>query len=94
MNTPTKDIEVRADGTVILPAEWLAEYGISAGDRLQAIQTGNGILIAPRKVLVKKLLDELGDDLKSKGYTFEAMLDDNKAIRQEIYNEKYAPKSE
>jgi hypothetical protein len=31
------------------------------------------------------LLDEIGDDLKAKGFTFEQMLANSAAIRQEIY---------
>ena len=85
------DFEVREDGTVILPAALLAEYGLKVGDTVSAIQTENGILIAPREVLITKLLDEIGDDLKAKGFTFEQMLADSEAIRQEIYDEKYAP---
>ena len=86
------DFEVNADGTVTLSAELLAEYGLKAGDSLRAIQTENGILIAPRKTLITKLLDELGDDLSTKGFTFESMLADSKIIRQEIYDEKYSPR--
>ena len=85
------DFEVRDDGTVTLPAALLAEYGLKVGDTVRAIQTKNGMLIAPRAVLINKLLDEIGDDLKAKGFTFEQMLADSAAIRQEIYDEKYAP---
>lgn len=88
------DFEVQDDGTVILPATLLAEYGLKGGDTVQAIQTENGILIAPRAVLITKLLDEIGDDLKAKGFTFEQMLADSDTIRQEIYDEKYIPHRE
>lgn len=84
------DFEIQADGTMVVPADLLTQYGLNAGDKVRAIQTENGILIAPREVLIAKLLDELGDDLKEKGFTFEQMLTDSKAIRQDSYNEKYA----
>ena len=91
MQVFNNDFEVRDDGTVILPAVLLAEFGLKVGDTVRAIQTENGILIAPRKVLITKLLDEIGDDLKAKGLTFEQLLADSEIIRQEIYDEKYAP---
>ncbi len=94
MDALTNDIEVREDGTVVLPAELWEGYGLKAGDSLSAIQTRNGILIAPRAVLIDRLLDEIGDDLKAKGFTLEQMLADGEAIRQEIYDQKYAPKKE
>ena len=86
------DFAVRDDGTVILPAALLEEFGLKVGDTVRAIQTENGILIAPRKVLISKLLDEIGDDLKAKGFTLEQILADSASIRQEIYDEKYAAK--
>jgi hypothetical protein len=86
------DFKVRDDGTVILSAALLEEFGLKVGDTVQAIQTENGILIAPRKVLITKLLDEIGDDLTAKGFTFEQILADSEMIRQEIYDEKYAAK--
>ncbi|MCA0454352.1 MAG: AbrB/MazE/SpoVT family DNA-binding domain-containing protein [Chloroflexi bacterium] len=84
------DFEVNADGTVTLSAELLAEYGLKVGDSLRAIQTENGILIAPRKTLITKLLDEIGADLSANGFTLEHMLADSKTIRQDIYDEKYS----
>jgi bifunctional DNA-binding transcriptional regulator/antitoxin component of YhaV-PrlF toxin-antitoxin module len=85
------DFEVRDDGTMILPAELLKESGLKVGDTVRAIQTDKGIFIAPRKVLITMLLDEIGDDLKAKGFTFEQMLADSETIRQEISDEKYTP---
>lgn len=86
------DFAVNADGTVTLSAELLAEYGLKVGDSVRAIQTENGILIAPRKVLITKLLDEIGSDLEGKGFTFEKMLADGERIRQDIYDQKYSPR--
>jgi bifunctional DNA-binding transcriptional regulator/antitoxin component of YhaV-PrlF toxin-antitoxin module len=90
----SKNYEVQEDGTLLLPADLLTDYGVNVGDKVYAIQTQNGILITPRNMLITRLLDEIGDDLKGKGITFEQMLEDSKAIRQEIYDDKYAPEKD
>jgi|GEM_PF-2833947 len=85
------NMEVQEDGTVVLPAALVEELGGHSGDTLHAIQTPNGILVAPREVLINRLLDEIGEDLTAKGFTFEELLADSKQIRQDIYDEKYSP---
>lgn len=90
MDALISDFEVREDGTVVLPAElW---EGLKAGDTLSAIRTENGVILAPRTVLIDRLLDEISGDLKAKGITLEQMMADSEAIRQAIYEEKYASK--
>jgi bifunctional DNA-binding transcriptional regulator/antitoxin component of YhaV-PrlF toxin-antitoxin module len=92
MDILISDFEVRDDGTVVLPVELWETYGLKPGNTLSAVRTENGIILAPRAVLIDKLLDEIGDDLRAKGFTFEQMMADRKAIRQEIYEEEYTPK--
>jgi len=86
-----KTYTVQENGQVTLPAEWREKYGLKKGDVVVFEETDQGLLVSPRVVLAMKLLDEIGAELQAKGVTLEELIASGRDIRQEIYNEKYAP---
>lgn len=86
-----KTYTVQENGQVTLPAEWREKYGLKKGDVVVFEETDKGLLVSPRVVLAMKLLDEIGAELQAKGVTLEELIASGRDIRQEIYNEKYAP---
>lgn len=70
-------------GQVTIPVQLRRKYGLKKGDILTFIETENGILIAPRKVVAMKALDMIGEALKEQGVTLEDLMENGRKIRQE-----------
>jgi AbrB family looped-hinge helix DNA binding protein len=85
---------IQENGQVTLPTEWREKYGLKRGDIVMFIETEEGLLISPRKALAMKLLDEIGEALKEKGVSLDELIESGRAIRQQIYDEKYARDTE
>jgi len=81
---------IQDNGQVTLPIEFRKKYNLKKGDVIVFKETEEGLVISPREALAMKLLDEIGDALKEKGYTLEQMIEDGRKIREEIYQEQYA----
>lgn len=52
---PVISLEVRPDGTVLLPASLLDTFSLQGGGQLIARQTGEGLLLMPRHVAVAEM---------------------------------------
>ena len=85
---------VQESGQVTLPAEFRKRYGLQKGDIVVFRETKAGLLISPKESMVVNLLDEIGQALKEKGVTLDELIESGLEIRQEIYNEYYAKKSD
>jgi AbrB family looped-hinge helix DNA binding protein len=84
---------LQENGQVTLPAEWREKNHLKKGDVLSFIETDEGLLIMPKRVLAAKLLDEIGDALREKGITLEELLESGREIRSELARETYGDKT-
>ena len=80
-------------GQITLPSEWRAKYGLKKGDIVSFVETKEGLMILPRVALAMDALDRIGEALKERGISLEELLEDSEGSREDIYNEKYAPKA-
>ena len=53
--TPVLSLEVRSDGTVVLPASLLQTYSLQEGGQLFARETDQGLLLMPRHVAIAEM---------------------------------------
>ena len=91
----TKNVYIiQENGQVTLPIEFRRRYNLQKGDAVIFKETDEGLLISPKEAQIMNLLDEISEGLKARGVTLEELIASGREIRQEIYNEKYAPKSE
>lgn len=89
MQTDRKWFTIPEDGTVELPPELLAKYGLKAGDEIVVVETEAGLLVSPRGQLIEKLLDQIGNSLAAKGITLEVLMERGRGIRGELLKERY-----
>jgi hypothetical protein len=66
-------------------------YNLQKWDPVVLKETEEGLLISPKEAQLMNLLDEIREGLKARGVTLEELIASGREIRQEIYNEKYAP---
>ena len=82
-------VRVQEKGQVTLPAGVRRRLGLKKGDLVAVEDTPEGVLITPQGVLALKALDEIGTALREQGLTLEDMIERGRAIREELYREKY-----
>ncbi|PJF39554.1 MAG: AbrB/MazE/SpoVT family DNA-binding domain-containing protein [Chloroflexi bacterium] len=89
MEISRKKYILQESGSVTLPAEFRNKYGLEPGDEISFIETDEGLLISPREVLIDKLLDELGDDLRDEDITLEELMKRGREIRGRLLKKHY-----
>jgi AbrB family looped-hinge helix DNA binding protein len=82
-------VPIQANGQVTLPADVRERLGLKEGDLVAIEETPEGVLIIPRGVVALKALDEIGSALKEQGPTLEDVIERGRAIREELYRERY-----
>lgn len=87
--TQPKLVRVQEDGQVTVPPELRGRLGLKKGDLVAVVETPEGVLIAPEKIVVNKALDRIGEILREEGLTFEGMMDSGAQIREELVREQY-----
>ena len=85
---------IQENGQVTLPADFRKRYGLKKGDLVVFKETEEGLLISPRESLAVKLLDEIGEALQEKGISLDELIESGREIREDIYRQKYARKSD
>lgn len=83
------DLEVNAEGNLVLPVELRETLGLQAGDTLRLVQTEEALLLIPRRLLVPAFADYLSTLLGEKGLTVADLLAGGEAIRDELFQERY-----
>ena len=82
-------VRVREDGQVIVPPELRTRLELKKGDLVAVVETPEGVLIAPEKVVVDKALDRLGEILREEGLTLDELVTSGAEIREELVRERY-----
>jgi AbrB family looped-hinge helix DNA binding protein len=80
---------IQESGSVTLPAEFRKKYGLQPGDEVTFVETDAGLLISPREALIKRLLDDINDDLEAQGVTLDALMAAGRAQRDELLKRLY-----
>ena len=91
MAAEVKYVRIQEKGQVTLPADIRKRLGLKKGDLVAVEETPDGVLITPQAVLALKALDEMGAILREQGVTLEDWMESGRAIREELYREKYGP---
>ena len=89
MAAEIKLVRVQEKGQVTLPADIRKRLGLKKGDLVAVKETPEGVLITPRAFAAINALTEIGDALREQGLTLEDMIESGKAIREELYRERY-----
>jgi AbrB family looped-hinge helix DNA binding protein len=89
MASVTYEVEVSAEGNLILPVELRRALGLQAGDTLKLVQTDDNLLLLPRRLLVPEFADYMSRLLAEKGLTVADLLASGEEIREELFRERY-----
>jgi AbrB family looped-hinge helix DNA binding protein len=84
-----KKYVIQESGSVTLPAEFRKKYGLRPGDEISFIETEEGLLISARETLIDKLLNELGDDLRSKDVVLEDLIASGREQRAKLLKDHF-----
>jgi AbrB family looped-hinge helix DNA binding protein len=83
------NIQIRNKGTITLPAEMRAKYGLKEGEVLSLVDLGDGnFLLSPRRSRVDELADKIRVELEAKGESLESMLTTLREVREEYAAKK------
>lgn len=80
---------IQEKGQVTIPAKIRRKMGLKKGDLIAFTETEEGVVITRQEVVALGLLKEIGDSLKAKGITLEELLEDGRAIRDDLLKEMY-----
>ena len=88
-----KLVRVQEKGQVTLPSEVREKLGLKKGDLVAVMETNEGILISPQQIVATKALDRIGEVLKEKGLSLEALMESGREERGNIIEKKYGIRS-
>lgn len=80
---------IQKNGQVPLPAAFRKRLGLKAGDLVAVAETPEGVLIAPREVLVSRALGRIGAVLREEGLTLEELIESGRDERDSLVRELY-----
>ena len=84
-------LQIRAKGTITLPASLRKKYGLEEGDVMTLIELGDGtFMLAPRTSKVMESADKVAKMLKDANVTLEDLLETLDEERKNYYREHYA----
>ena len=85
--------KVQERGVVTLPRRVREKLGVKKGSTIAFVETEDGrIEVRALEADVMAALDEIGAALKEKGVTLEQWIEDGRAIRKRLYQERYGKK--
>ena len=93
MPTARHLVRVQEKGQVTLPADIRKRLGLKKGDLVAVEETPYGMLITPQEVLALRDLDQIGAALREQGITLEELMESGRAVREELFREKYGDAS-
>lgn len=92
MVSKQETVTIADNGTINIPIELLAQYGLKIGDKISLVPTEAGLLIGNSDQLAEQLLDFIGETLTEKGVTLDDLMADRGQIQEELLKEGYAKK--
>lgn len=82
-------VQVRQRGTMTLPADLRAKYGIEEGDAFRLVDLDGIFILTPITPIVAELAREIEKARLEAGLTTEDLMEGLRAQRQRYYQEKY-----
>ncbi len=87
----TNTVQVRKKGSLTLPMELRAKYGMEEGDVFTLIDMGDGsFVLTPRILQVKRLGDKVAEIFEEQGLSLDDLLITLDNEREQFYKEHYA----
>ena len=87
----TNKIQVRKKGTITLPVDLRAKYGVDEGDVFSLIDLGDGsFLLTPRISQVNRLGDRVAEMMGEENVSLDDLLSTLDEERERYYQERYA----
>ncbi|MCL4490140.1 MAG: AbrB/MazE/SpoVT family DNA-binding domain-containing protein [Chloroflexi bacterium] len=83
-------VQVRQRGTVTLPADLRAKYGIKEGDTFRVIDLDGIFVLTPMVPMVPELAREIEKARLEAGLTVQELLEGLREQRERYYKEKYS----
>ena len=84
-------LQIRAKGTITLPASLRKKYGLEEGEVLTVIEIGDGtFMLAPKTSKVMESADKVARMVKEANVTLEELLETLDEERRNYYREHYA----
>lgn len=83
-------IQVRARGTITLPAELREKYGIGEGNVFRLVDLDGVFVLTPMVPMVPELAREIEKIRLEAGLSIDELLQELRAQRERYYQEKYA----
>ena len=80
--------KVQQKGQVTLPVSFREEYHLEKGDMVIFIDTPDGILIKPAKLVLSESLDAIGKELREKGIDLDQWISQSEKSREELDHPK------
>ena len=87
-------VRVQEKGQITIPTKFRKKLNLQKGDLVTFIDTKEGVLIKPAKVLLTESLDEIGEALRAEGITLEQWIERGREIRGKLLEEMYGLKDE
>jgi AbrB family looped-hinge helix DNA binding protein len=84
-----KLVRMQEKGQVTIPTAIRKKLGLKRGDLVAVVETPDGVFITPQQVVATKALDSIGDILKEKGVSLEALIAQGRDIRSDLLQETY-----
>jgi len=81
-------VRVQEKGQVTIPLEIRKKLKLKKGDLVMFVETENGVVIRPAEVIVAAALEEIGQALKEKGLSLEAIIERGREIRGKLIEEQ------
>ncbi len=83
-------IRMRDRGRITIPAPLRDKYDLEEGTELVLVEEEDRLVIYPRRwERAEEFLDQIGETLRERGILLKEVLEDNEAIREEIFRERY-----
>jgi len=82
-------LQIRAKGSITLPAALRKKYNLEEGEVLTLIDMGDGaFMLTPRRSRIDKVADKIRLELEARGETLESMLKTLREVREEYAAKK------
>ncbi len=82
-------VQMRAKGSLTIPAELRLKYGFDEGDVFTLVELGDGsFLVTPRVSLVPKLVAEMEALRTAAGVTLDDLLSGLPEVRRQLFEEQ------
>jgi len=85
----TYTAQIKADGTLELPATYRSELRLEAGDPVTIIRVNGHLIISPRPLVVPEMAAKIAELREQAGLTVDDLLAGLETVGRQLYEEQY-----